>query len=107
MNAHGIKPLVLAAGAALSMAGAWAVTGEPGTTPPSGSTHDARHAMMGGAMMDMMRSCRSMMGDTSQASALPSLPAGNAKLEAQMHAEMLQKLGEIEAKYADRIQEAR
>ncbi len=34
---------------------------------------------------------------------LPRLPAGNEKLQLQMHAEILQKIGEIEAKYAAQL----
>ena len=34
---------------------------------------------------------------------LPRLPAGNEKLQLQMHAEILQKIGEIEAKYAGQL----
>lgn len=57
--------------------------------------------MMSGDMTQMMRSCQSMMGGTS-AMALPKLPPGNEKLEAQMHAEMMQKIGEIAGRYAER-----
>ncbi|MDQ6619707.1 MAG: hypothetical protein M3Z31_08425 [Pseudomonadota bacterium] len=52
-------------------------------------------------MMNMMNSCRHMMGD----SMMPQLPAGNEKLQLQMHAEMMQRMGEIMAKYADRIKD--
>ena len=63
--------------------------------------------MMGGGMMDM-RACQSMMGSGPGTSGmgLPRLPSGNEKLEAQMHAEMLQKMGEIAARYADRIKDS-
>lgn len=37
---------------------------------------------------------------------LPSLPPGNEKLELQMQAEMMQKVGEILAKYAGQVKEA-
>ncbi len=43
--------------------------------------------------------CKEMMST----SAMPQLPPGNAKLELQMRAEMMQKMSEILAKYADRI----
>lgn len=33
------------------------------------------------------------------------MPPGNERLEFRMHTEMMQKLGEIAAKYADRIKE--
>lgn len=61
--------------------------------------------MMDGHMMDMMHSCQSMMdgGSTMSCMGMPKLPPGNEKLEVQMHAEMMQKMGEIAARYADRI----
>lgn len=37
---------------------------------------------------------------------LPSLPSGNAKLELQMQAEVLQKVGEILGKYAAQVKDA-
>ena len=37
---------------------------------------------------------------------LPSLPAGNAKLQLQMQAEIMQQVGEILAKYAAQVKEA-
>lgn len=58
-----------------------------------------RGGMMHGEMMGMMNGCKEMMS----ASAMPQLPPGNAKLELQMRAEMMQKMSEILAKYADRI----
>lgn len=60
--------------------------------------------MMGGDMTEMMRSCQSMMGGSAGTSAMtpPKLPPGNEKLEAQMHAEMMQKIGEIAARYVER-----
>jgi hypothetical protein len=35
---------------------------------------------------------------------LPALPPGNEKLQLQMHAEIMQKIGEVIARYASRIQ---
>lgn len=59
--------------------------------------------MMG--MMDMMGShSRKMRGD-SVTHGIPQLPPGNVKLQLQMHAEMMQKMGEILAKYAAQIKE--
>lgn len=58
-------------------------------------------------MMGMMGSCQGMM-DKGGMQGNPSsirLPPGNEKLEFQMHAEMMQKMGEIAARYADRIRE--
>lgn len=37
---------------------------------------------------------------------LPSLPPGNDKLQVQMQAEMMQKIGEILAKYASQVKDA-
>lgn len=62
----------------------------------------------GGGMMGMMHSCQKMMdGALSVNTMMPRLPSGNEKLEFQMHAEMIQKIGEIATKYADRIKEAK
>ncbi len=55
--------------------------------------------MHGGGMMEMMPACSPMMGGSTSA----HLPPGNEKLELQMQAEIMQKTGEILAKYADRI----
>lgn len=57
--------------------------------------------MQGGGMMGMMNSCKHMMGG----SMMPQLPAGNEKLQLQMQAEIMQKTGEIIAKYADKIKD--
>ena len=59
--------------------------------------------MMG--MMDMMGSCNRMMQGGSMPHGMPQLPPGNAKLQLQMHAEMMQRMGEILAKYAAQIKE--
>jgi hypothetical protein len=53
-------------------------------------------------MMDMMHACGRMM-DRGPMPGLPRLPPGNEKLQLQMQAEMMQKMGEILAKYAARI----
>ena len=59
--------------------------------------------MMG--MMDMMGSCNRTMQGGSMGHAMPQLPPGNAKLQLQMHAEMMQKVGETLGKYAAQIKE--
>ncbi len=59
--------------------------------------------MMG--MMDMMGSHGRMMRGGSMTGEMPQLPPGNAKLQLQMHAEMLQKMGEVLSKYAALIRE--
>ena len=58
--------------------------------------------MMGGGMMNMMGQCERMMGARG-GHAMPQLPPGNEKLQLQMHAEMMQRVGEILAKYAAQV----
>lgn len=73
----------------------------------SGGAKGSGGGMCGG-MMDKMGSGQGMMGKMSASSGgpgMPKLPPGNEKLEFQMHAEMMQKIGEIALKYADRIKE--
>ncbi|MGE0857781.1 MAG: hypothetical protein AB7I01_01855 [Gammaproteobacteria bacterium] len=61
--------------------------------PDAGERHRCMHkGMVGGPMMPRMI-------------ALPSLPPGNAKLEMQMQAEIMQKVGEIIGKYANQVKE--
>jgi hypothetical protein len=55
-------------------------------------------------MMGMMSACQGMMGGHSAgAGFVPQLPPGNEKLQLQMSAEIMQKVGEITAKYANQI----
>ena len=59
-------------------------------------------------MMGMMRACPmmgggGMMGPGMAAGMMPQLPPGNEKLQLQMSAEIMQKVGEITAKYANQI----
>ena len=58
--------------------------------------------MMGGAMMNMMQGCERMMGARG-GHGMPQLPSGNEKLQLQMHAEIMQKVGEILSKYAAQV----
>lgn len=58
--------------------------------------------MMGGGMMNMMQQCERMMGARG-GHPLPQLPPGNEKLQLQMQAEMMQRVGEILAKYAAQV----
>ena len=47
---------------------------------------------------------KGMMGSMmSRGSMMPDLPPGNEKLNAQMHAEMMQAMGAIMQKYAERM----
>lgn len=57
--------------------------------------------MMRGGMMGMMRGG----GQIRSGAMMPQLPPGNEKLQLQMQAEMMQKMGEILGKYADRIKD--
>jgi hypothetical protein len=63
--------------------------------------HGMQGGMMGG-MTEMMRGCPMMSRTGAQRGAelIPQLPPGNEKLQAQMNAEILQRVGEIAAKYA-------
>lgn len=117
-----IKRNVVMALAAVVVAGAGGLAGaaEPGQAAKPGSSMSGMGDMskghgkmgsdgtMGGGMMDMMHSCQKTMGGTMSGGAMmPQLPPGNEKLEFQMHAEMMQKVGEIAARYADKIKEAK
>lgn len=57
--------------------------------------------MMGSGMMG----CPMMSGGTMGRGMMPMLPPGNEKLQLQMQAEIMQKVGEIMAKYANQIQQ--
>ena len=117
MNRQSIKAALLVA-ASSTLVGAVAVAAEPASKPEANTAGkaDMHRGMMGGSsggsmmdMMGMMQSCQAMMGSGGMHGDAASfkLPPGNEKLEAQMHAEMLQKMGEIATKYADRIKEGK
>lgn len=57
--------------------------------------------MMGSGMMG----CPMMSGGMMGRGMMPMLPPGNEKLQLQMQAEIMQKVGEIMAKYANQIQQ--
>lgn len=81
---------------------------ERAAMPPAGG-HMMEGMPMSGDMMgmkDMMGACNRMMQGGMTGHMLPQLPPGNEKLQLQMHAEMLQKMGEIVARYADQIKSA-
>lgn len=62
--------------------------------------------MMG--MMNMMGQCSRMMDGGmggGMMGGMPQLPPGNEKLQLQMQAEIMQRVGEIAAKYAGRVKE--
>jgi hypothetical protein len=95
--------------AALAASGVAFAAVSTSSAQKDGADSQMHRGMMGGGMMDMMGSCQSMMasGAGMGAISLPKLPPGNDKLEAQMQAEMLQKMGEIAARYADRVKDSR
>jgi hypothetical protein len=119
--------------AAVTAASAMAFAAEPGQPAKPASTMQGSGGMpmqhgtmgsggdmgggdMGGGdmkgmkgMKGMMRSCQAMMCHDGMAgsAAMLKLPPGNEKLEFQMHAEMMQKMGEIATKYADIIKEGK
>jgi hypothetical protein len=77
------------------MAGHEMMSADPGHPTHDGANHPHRcmhKSMMGGGAMPHMLP-------------LPSLPPGNAKLELQMRAEILQKVGEILNKYAAQVKD--
>ncbi|AJW43443.1 MULTISPECIES: hypothetical protein [Ralstonia] len=93
---------VVAAALALALlgAGGWSMAASPsrgsdGTKPGS---QDPMHSMM---MDHMMGGGGGMMGGCPM---MGQLPPGNEKLSMQMHGEMMQAMGEILRKYADKIQ---
>jgi hypothetical protein len=78
---------------------------ETGQMPMQGM--QGMHGKMG--QHQGMMSCPMMSGGMGRGMgmtghAVPSLPPGNEKLQLQMHAEIMQKVGEIMAKYAGQIQ---
>ena len=74
-------------------------SGQPGMGGMHGQ--QGEHGQKG--MMGMMQGCPMMSGTggaSGIAGLIPQLPPGNEKLQAQMQAEIMQKAGEIAAKYA-------
>lgn len=87
--------------------------GMMGGTRGSGMAGSGRcGGMMGGGMMGGGR-CGGMMGGGMMHGGMmdrmihiPMLPPGNEKLQLMMQAEILQKVGEVQAKYAAQIKES-
>ncbi|MGE0372754.1 MAG: hypothetical protein AB7Q01_12765 [Gammaproteobacteria bacterium] len=75
-------------------------TAGPGTGPGPGMGMGMRH---GGGMKCPMHDKMKHRAHGGQVIMVPRLPPGNEKLQLQMHAEILQKVGEIEAKYAAQL----
>lgn len=109
------KHLVLGSVAGVILIGSGLVVGaeDPNTTEPSmPGMEQMRDGMMGGGtmgggmmgMMNMMERCNRMMGSGMRG--MPQLPPGNEKLELQMQAEIMQRVGEVMAKYAAKVKDA-
>ncbi|MEO6986106.1 MAG: hypothetical protein ABI155_12250 [Paralcaligenes sp.] len=89
--------------------------GSSTTTQKNGSAAMMQGGMMGSGMMGGGATGRSMMGGGMMGNGMmghgtmgnrmlmPQLPAGNEKLQLQMQAEILQKVGGIIGQYADKI----
>lgn len=73
----------------------------PAPTPTPG----AGMGISGGQMKMQGKRCQMMKGHgrMGQMLHMPRLPAGNDKLQLQMEAEILQMLGQIQAKYANQL----
>ncbi|WP_439673219.1 hypothetical protein AEMCBJ_34110 (plasmid) [Cupriavidus necator] len=100
MNAKSLMATTLA----LVMLGAsgWSVAAgsSHGAEGPKAGAQDKGHDMMMGHMMGGGMMSGGMMGSCP----MMGLPPGNEKLSMQMHADMMQAMGEIMRKYADKIQ---
>ena len=96
---------ILVSASSLAIAADKKQTERPAGNMPGMEKMDMSHGMMGGmmggGMMEMMHGCKQMMSGAM----MPELPAGNEKLQVQMQAEMMQKMGEILGRYADRIKD--
>ena len=95
------------AGMGAMMGGAKPEGGMKGMMCGGGGSSDSGGAggMCGGmkGKMGSGQGMMGMMGASSGGMAMPKLPPGNEKLEFQMHAEMMQKMGEIALKYSQQI----
>jgi hypothetical protein len=98
---------VIAAVMAVAVAGAsaWSIAAE--RDKPAAQGMQGMQEMMSGCPMmgggGMMGG--GMMGGSGmpRGGMMPQLPPGNEKLQMQMHAEMMQRMGEILAKYASQV----
>lgn len=112
--------VMLASAMLLSAASTTALSQQAPAKPVPGEARSMDHGMMGGrggmmqgggdmmGMMNMMQGCERMMTSSATGSAtMPKMPPGNEKLEFQMRAEMMQKMGEIAAKYASQVKDGR
>jgi len=89
----------------LAFASPCALAADPApAAPPAAEAAPGPGGMMGmgGGMMGKRCKMHGMMGAGAMLH-MPRLPAGNDKLQMQMEAEILQKVGEIQAKYAAQL----
>lgn len=109
--------LLIAASAALCLSGLASQAADPAPAQDAPAAHermkghDMKAGHHGGDRDGKRHRCMhkgGMMGDGRMPHMvpLPSLPPGNAKLELQMRAEIMQKVGEILARYAAQVKEA-
>ncbi len=106
---------VAAAAAGLVLGASGALAQHQGMKPGAGMPGQGMEGMQGehhgkGMSCGMMQGGGMMGGGmrghaTGGRSHLPQLPPGNEKLQLQMQAEMMQKMGEILGKYAARVKE--
>ena len=100
-------------GGAIALFASALFAAEPATPENDAGRHgmmdDHGPRMRGHGMMGMMNSCREMMGGAEHGAdslAVPRLPPGNERLQLQMRGEMMQRLGEIASRYADKVKES-
>lgn len=100
--------IAAAAAAALGTGTAYVGAASTTETPPGygpGMMGQHRGMMMNQGMMGCpMMSGGTMGGGGMMGGRMMMLPPGNEKLQMQMQAEMMQKMGEIMAKYANQVQ---
>ena len=100
------RVIVIMLAAILLGGSAWSIAADKGdANKPPMSMQGMEGMHMSGGMMDMMGTCGSMMQGGMMGHTWPQLPPGNEKLQFEMQAEMMQRMGEIAAKYAARINE--
>lgn len=112
--------VMLASATLLSGASTIALSQQSPAKPAPAEGRSMDHGMMGGrggmmqgggdmmGMMNMMQGCERMMNSSAGGGTMmPKMPPGNEKLEFQMRAEMMQKMGEIAAKYASQVKDGR
>lgn len=92
---------MIVAALTLSLLGASGLGSAADTKAAQGKTQDKAHPMMMEHMMGNGMMGGGMMGGCPM---MGQLPPGNEKLMMQMHADMMQAMGDILRKYADKVQ---